>query len=114
MSEDYPRMTAQYIVGNKVSRSKRGGDRVLQWAKKVVRDLDRAVRRITRLYDIYLDDHSEVIMSRRVQKGYKKTRNKFSTASVFKYGTKVPRTSEHAVKLDEQNGNRFWQDAIEM
>ena len=63
MREDYPRMMAQYIVGNKVSWSERGGDQVLQWAKKVVRDLDRLVRRITRLYDIYLDDHSKVRMS---------------------------------------------------
>lgn len=54
MREDYPRMTAQYIVRKKVSRSKRGGDRILRWAKKVVRDLDRAVRRITHLYDLYL------------------------------------------------------------
>ena len=46
MREDYPRMTAQYVVANKVSRSKRGRDRVLQWANKVVRDMDRAVRRI--------------------------------------------------------------------
>ena len=50
-------MNAQYIVGNKVSWSKRGGDQVFQWAKKVVRDLDRAVRRITHLYDSYLEDH---------------------------------------------------------
>ena len=57
MREDYPRLTARYIVGNKVSQSKRGGDRVLQWAKKFVRDLDRAVRRITHLYDSYLEDH---------------------------------------------------------
>ena len=49
MQEEYPRMTDQYIVGNKVSRSKRGGERVLQWAKKVVRDLDRAVFRIAHL-----------------------------------------------------------------
>ena len=56
IKEDYPIMTAQYIVGNKVSRSKRGGDQVLQWAKKVVRDLDRTVRRILRLYYLYLDD----------------------------------------------------------
>mgnify|MGYP003328962024 CR=1 FL=1 len=40
MHEDYPRLTAQYIVGNKVSRSNRGGDQVFQWARKVVRDLD--------------------------------------------------------------------------
>ena len=114
MHEDYLRMTAQYIVGNKFSRSKRGGDRVLQWAKKVVRDFDRAVRRITCLYDIYLDGHSEVRMSPKVQKGSEKGRKKFSTAPLFKYGTKVPRTPEHAVKLYEQNANRFWKDAIEM
>ena len=113
MREDYPRLTAQYIVGNKVSRSKRGGDRVLQWATKVVRDLDRAVRRITRLYDIYLDDHDEVRMTRRVQKGSKKGRKKFSTAPVFKYGIEVPRTPEFAMKFDKQNGNTFWQDAID-
>ena len=57
MQEEYPRMNAQYIVGNKVSWSKRGGDQVFQWEKKVVRDLDRDVRQITHLYDSYLDDH---------------------------------------------------------
>ena len=39
-------MTAQYMVVNKVSRSKRGGDQVLQWAKKVLCDMDSSVRRI--------------------------------------------------------------------
>jgi hypothetical protein len=112
MREDYPRMTAQYIVVNKVSRSKRGGDRVLLWAKKVVRDLDRAVRRITHLYDLHLDEHDEVRMVRRVQKNSKK-RKKFSTAPVFKYGIEVPKTTEHAKRIDEANGNTFWQDAFE-
>ena len=92
MREDYPRMTAQYIVGNKVSWSKRGGDQVLQWAKKVVRDLDPLVRQITCLYDIYLDDHSEVRMSRRVQKRSKKGRKKFSTAPVLNI---APKFREH-------------------
>ena len=86
MREDYPRMTAQYIVRNKVSRSKRGSYRVLQWAKKVVRDLDRSVRRINRLYDLYLDEHDEVQMIRRVQKNSKK-KKKFSKAPVYKYGS---------------------------
>ena len=109
MREDYPKMTARYIVRNKVSRSKRGGDRVLQWAKKVVRDLDRAVRRITHLYDLYLDDHDEVRMIRRVQKNSKK--KKFSRAPVFKYGIEVPKNSEHAKRIDAENNNTFWQDA---
>ena len=29
LKEDHPRMTAQYIVLNRVSQSKRGGDRIL-------------------------------------------------------------------------------------
>jgi len=67
MREDYSRRSAQYIVGNNVSSSKREVDRVLQWKKKVVRDLDRTVRRIVRLYDIHFDDHDEVRMTRRVK-----------------------------------------------
>ena len=109
MKEDYPRITDQYIVGNKVSRSNRGVDRVLQWAKKVVRDLDRAVRRITRLYDLYLDDHDEVKMIRRTQKNAKKKR--VSKAPIYKYGIELPRDANHSKLLDEKNGNRLWGEA---
>ena len=65
-------MTAQYIVRNEVSWSKRGGDRILQWAKKVVKDLNTSVRRITHLYDLFLDEDDEVRMIRQVQKNAKK------------------------------------------
>ena len=110
MREDYPRLTAQYIVGHNVTRSKRGGDRVLLWAKKVVRDLNRSIRRITRLYDLYLDDHDEVNMIRRVQKGSKRKRKKFSLAPRYKYGFEVPHNYYHAKKLDKRNNNNKWQD----
>ena len=36
----------------------------------------------------------------------------FHTAPRYKYGFEIPRNYEHAVKLDEQNGNTRWQDAI--
>jgi len=111
MREDYPKMIARYIVSNKVSRSKRGGDRVLQWAKKVERDLGRAVRRIARLYDFFLSEDDEVKQIRRVQKTKKKKR--FSTAPVFKYGIQVPRTVEQARQFDAANGNTYWQDAMD-
>ena len=111
MREDYPRMTARYIVKNKVSRSKRGGDRVLQWAKKVEKDLERAARRITRLYDFFLDDNDEVKHIRRAQKTKKK--KKFSTATTFKYGIEVPRTVSDAIRIDKTNGNTYWQDAMD-
>ena len=105
-------MTDQYIVGNKIIRSKRGGERFLQWAKKVVRDLDRAVFRIAPLYDLYLDDNDKVRMICRFQKGSKKGRKKMYISPVFKYGIEVPNNPEHATKLEEKNGNTFCQDAI--
>ena len=112
MRQDYPKITARYIVENKVSRSTRSGDRVLLWAKKVLRDIDRAVRRIIRLYDLYLDDHDEVRMTRRVQKGSRK-RKKLSLAPLYKYGIQVPRNAKQAQQLDEANGNTLWQDAMD-
>ena len=112
MREDYPKMTAEYIVRNMVSRSKRDSDRVLPWAKKVERNLDRSDRRITRLYDLYLDEHDEVRMICRVQKNSKK-KKKFSTEPVYKYGVEVPCNTAHAIKLDEANGNTLWKDAYE-
>ena len=53
MRQDYPSMTARYIVSKKVSRHRRNGSRVLSWAKQVVKDLDRATRRIARLYNFF-------------------------------------------------------------
>ena len=45
LKEDKPRLTAQYIIDKNVTRSKRGPDRNFQWAKKTLRDLERANRR---------------------------------------------------------------------
>ena len=59
-----------------MSVAQRGGDRVLQWAKKVVRDLDRIIRRFFRLYDVYLDDYDEVRMTRRARKNGKSKKRK--------------------------------------
>ena len=112
MKEDNPRMVAKYVVDNNVSRSKRGGDRVLQWAKKVVRDMDRAIRRITRLYDFYLDDDDTIRRVRRIQKGKAKKKKKFTTKPVYKYGILVPRNAAHAIELDRLAGNTLWQESM--
>ena len=68
MKEDHPKMTAQYMVENQVTRSTRS-DRNLQWATKTVRDMRRAVRRVARLYDFVLDDNEDVCKIRRAQQG---------------------------------------------
>ena len=77
-SEDYPRMSAQCITRNNVIWSKYGGDRVLQWAKKVERDMARTMQRIIRLYDLYLDKNDDVKRIRRTQN---KKKRKFSIAT---------------------------------
>ena len=109
MREDYPRLTARYIVENNVTRSRLGGDRVFQWAKKVERDIGRAVRRIVRLYDFHLDENEDVTFVRRTRKSKKK----FSTAPRYKYGIQVPRTVDQARKIDAGNGDQLWQAAID-
>eukprot|EP00957_Ditylum_brightwellii_P009268 701074-Ditylum_brightwellii.AAC.1 len=59
--EDHPSKMAQYIANYYTPRSRREGmDCVCFWAKKNLRDLDRAVRRVAKLYDFYLDDKEHV------------------------------------------------------
>ena len=108
--EDCPKIVAQYIADNQVTRSKRGGDRTLQWAKKVVRDMNPAIRRITRLYDFFLDDDDTIRYVRRIQKRKKKWKPK--PIKRFKYGLEIPRNVEHALKIDEDNENTFWYDSM--
>jgi hypothetical protein len=38
----------------------------------------------------------------------------FRTAPRYKYGYEVPRDYDHAVKLDERNGNTLWQDSTKL
>lgn len=113
MKQDAPRITAEYIVDNNVSRSReRGRDLVLKWAKKVVRDCGRAIRRINLLYDFYLDEDETVRKVRRLAKNGRKKKKKFSSKPVFKYGIEVPRNAKHALILDQKNENTFWQDSM--
>ena len=72
--------------------------------------MDRAMRRLTRLYDFYLNDDDTIRRIRWNQKGKKK--KKFTTKPVYKYGIQVPRNAEHAITLDKENDNTFWQDSM--
>ena len=111
MKEDYPRMTAQYIVKNEVTRSTRD-DRTLAWAKNHLRNLDRAVRRIVRLYDFYLDGNDEVYSVRRAQN--RKRKKAYNPQKQYKFGVQVPRNVREALELDKANGNTLWEDAIKL
>ena len=109
MKIDYPRMTASYIVANVKPRSKSGRDSNIGWAKKVLRDYRRAIRRIARLYDFYLDEHDNI---QKVRRSKKKKAKKVKRASKMKYGIVVPRNVKKAIALDEKNEDTYWQDAM--
>jgi hypothetical protein len=54
--EDFPCKTATYIVAHYKTRSQNEGrDRVSSWAKKVVQDYDRTIRRMLNMHDFVLD-----------------------------------------------------------
>ena len=77
VKEDYPRRCATYIVDNYKSRSgRKGRDRVLSWAKKTLRDCERAVKRMVRLYDFELDDDDNIRRVCRAVRAKKKYKGK--------------------------------------
>ena len=111
--EDHPRKVAQFIVDHYKTRSKKEGrDRVISWAKKVLRDYDRAVRRIARLYDFVLNDDDTIRKVRRAVRA-KKKKLKGKPPTRFKYGVQVPRNIMDAQRLDQLNGNTLWMDAVQ-
>ena len=90
LKEDISRILLTYMVENNVSQSKR--DSKLQWAKKTVRDLNRACRRIALLYDLCIDDNDHVYRVRRAIKGSTKKRKKNVdySSSECKCGVEIP------------------------
>jgi len=68
VKKDYRRRCATYIIDHYKPRSGREGrNRVFSWAKKTLRDCERAVRRMVRLYEFVLDDDDNVRRVRRAE-----------------------------------------------
>ena len=75
LKEDHPRLVASYLIAHDCSRRKNGSrDINLSFAKNTLRDYDRAIRIITRLYDSYLDENNDIYSLRRavINKGKRK------------------------------------------
>ena len=110
MKEDFPYETARYILDKYKSDHSKGEDRdrLYQWARKTVRDVERAVRRLGRLYDLALDESGHVIKVRR-SGGSKKKKQQ----ARWKFGVKVPKTVKEALAFDKENKNTLWWEAIQ-
>jgi hypothetical protein len=115
MKEDYPQMTARYLVDAEVTTRSQRGDRMQAWAKKTLRDIRRTARRMARIYDFHLDENEEVFSVRRaVQNSNKKKKKKYDPKPQFKYGVQVPRNIKQAIDFDKSNNNTLWQDSIKL
>jgi len=112
MREDHPRATADYIVSNNVSR-KKSRDPIMNWARKVVRDTRRALRRIIKLYDFELDESDRIYRVRRRVRGSKKKKRIDRSKKEFKYGLEVPRDAKRALEIDKENGNHLWEESMD-
>ena len=71
--------------------------------------MERAIRRIAKLYDFYLSENNEIKRVRRTRKSKKK----ISAAPRFKYGIEVPKNVKDALEIDKANGNTFWGGSLE-
>ena len=109
MKLDRTCLTADYLLANAdtIQRLKRQSEPCLTWARKTVRDLNRAICRIIHNYDFSFDEHHEVKCVRRSVKNNKK-RKKLIRECSYKYGVKVPRNVKEALAFDKANGNNFW------
>ncbi len=121
-------------VAHYIKRSSLGNDKATlkyaRWARNFIRDVHRTMRRITRVRfqgsaSPVLDINCHSRSSRRTNKAghsppNKKLKRKKKSKPgrngripTTKFGVVIPRSFEHAVQLDRQNGNRLWQDAVE-
>ena len=78
---------------------------------KTVRDLDRAYKRLRRLYLFFVNDDDRIQVIRRAKKP-KKKKKKLSPS--IKYGIKIPRNVQEAIQFDRDNESTLWQDAIQL
>ena len=109
-------MVASDLIDHDYSRRKKGyRDFNLSWSKKTLQDYNRAIRRITRLHNFYLDENNDVYSVRRavINKGNRK-RKPFREKPRYKYGVKITRNVKEALKFDKENGNNKWAEAMKL
>ena len=74
-----------------------------------------AIRRITRLYDFYLDENNDVYSVRRaVINKVNIKRKPFREKPRYKYGVEIPRNVKEALRFDKENGNKKWAEAMKL
>ena len=79
--------------------------------KRGTRNVNRAIHRNVRLYDMYLDERKKVRVVRRLIREQKKEKE-YQRSNIYKYGIQVSRNVKEVIVIDEANENTFWQDVM--
>ena len=111
IKKDRPIETAKFIRDN-VVESKRGG-RYNQWAKKVIKQSERTIRRLSRYHNIdkVIRMRKNSIITMNLRRMSKNTRNK-KIVNREKFGIKIPNNVREALILDRINKNNLWAEAM--
>ncbi len=135
---DYPRETAAYVLRHKLGSptGRYSSGRYTRWARQFTRNLSKILRRLLRRPDghyLERDDQAPGSLNvatnlpngtrliRRVANrlskhagGCHKSKKpgRISRPLQEKYGVVIPRNVKHALQLDAEAGNTFWDDAI--
>lgn len=109
LKKDRPLEVAKYIRKD-VIEQKRGGPHEI-WAKKIIKNANRTVRRLSRHYNIdrfIRLGTTRNITIRRISKN--KRNEKINNRE--KFGINIPNSVKEALIFDRQNNNTLWADAI--
>lgn len=116
---DAPFTLAKYIKGSKtlygMLKYKNMADRILKSHDSIM----RATQQIESKLGLSMNpgESAEGVTIRRTQmksatKTAKKNRKKNNSMGTYKYGVYTPRSVSEALKIDKQNGNNLWREAI--
>ena len=134
--QDHPLAAARYILDNKIGSKRHVTGTHCRWARKIVRDSERILRRILRqerdCWSVGLNEddghpYPEFLMTnttpvrliRRthtvagVRKKKKTKPGRTRRPRKVLYGVEVPNSVKEALEMDRVNGNTFWFDAIQ-
>ena len=100
---------AKYIR-KEVAEQKRGGPHEM-WAKKIIKNANQTIRRLSRPYNIDRFIHLNNTKNITIQRISKNKRNQ-KMVNREKFGIKIPNSVKEALILDRQNNNTLWSDAM--
>ena len=103
IKKDEPFATARHILDEIVGT--RSNDRYHLWAKKIISQHHRTIRRLEHCFNI---DH--IICINRTKKKPSRNHNR---GVVIKFGIRVPANVKQALLFDRENGNNKWAEAME-